>query len=103
MSTLFEDKEDSTFEYWAKFLSGAFLFWLVGVVILFQKNKENKLRIIHEDQNKLYVQYIEKNSKNMKKGKRKVIIIKMNYNNFKIAIEIKLLIYYLHGYSLIGH
>lgn len=43
MSTLFEDKEDSTFEYWAKFLSGAFLFWLVGVVILFQKNKENKL------------------------------------------------------------
>ena len=27
------------------------------------ENKENKLRIIHEDQNKLYVQYIEKNSK----------------------------------------
>lgn len=55
MSTFFENKEDSAFEYWAKFLSGASLFFLVGVVILFQKDKEHKLTFSYFIKNNLLI------------------------------------------------
>lgn len=55
MSTLFENKEDTTYEYWAKFLSGASLFWLIGVVILLQKDKSHKLTFSYFIKNNFFI------------------------------------------------
>ena len=45
ITSFFENKSDSKFDYWAKFLSGAFLCWLFGIIVFFQKDKNSKLTL----------------------------------------------------------